>query len=100
MVDKIGIAFDLESCARLGEYTEIWWKRELSRAQCWGVEQIALDQTRQWTAEKPYFGKGDCGPTEQRTGWVLDDVIQLLERLCTECEELGLQAFYSRYMEA
>lgn len=99
-VDKIGIAFDMYQRGRSAEYTEVWWTRELTRAQCWAVEQVALDLTREYAPEKPYYTKvsGQGGVSEQRTGWVLDDVIQLMESLCDECEELDWQEFYAKYL--
>ena len=40
------------------------------------------------------------GMSEQRTGWVLDDVIKMLEELCEECNELGWETFYAKYLLA
>ena len=33
------------------------------------------------------------GPSEQRTGWVLEDVITMLNELCDECLALGWDVF-------
>ena len=99
VVDKIGIAFDPDARAKLGDYTQTWWKKEMPRAQCWAVEQVALSLTSEWKPAKPYYGKkNQAGASEQRTGWVLDDVIQLLEQLCSECQALGWEQFYAKHL--
>lgn len=98
-VDKIGIAFDIAARSKTGDYTEIWWKRQMTRAQCWAVEQAALHLTREYAPEQVYTNKHDnCGTSEQRVGWVIEDVIGLLEQLCDECLDMGWEAFYSRYL--
>lgn len=98
VVDKIGIAFDIEARGRAGNYTEVWWIRELSRAQCWSVEQVALSLTRDWAPDKPYYDEhGHSGPSEQRTGWVLDEVIPMLDALCEEAIELDWEGILRKY---
>ena len=69
-VDKIGIAFDLEKRMSYGEYTSTWFQKQMSRAQCWAVEQVALSLTTDYRPAQPYIGNGNNGPSEQRTGWV------------------------------
>lgn len=98
-VDKIGIAFDMTARRKAADYTQIWWKRQMTRAQCWAVEQVALHLTREYAPQEVYNNKHDnCGTTEQRIGWVIEDVIQLLEQLCDECAQMGWETFYSRYL--
>lgn len=98
-VDKIGITFDVEHRSFNGQYTRVWWLRSMTRANCWAVEQAALLQTRNFIPSSPYKTKGkSTGPTEQRTGWVLKDVIENMEALCDECEEIGWRAFYEKYV--
>lgn len=98
VVDKIGIAFDIDARGRSGSYTEVWWIRELSRAQCWAVEQVALSLTRDWAPDEPYYDEhGHSGPSEQRTGWVLDEVILMLDALCEEAIELDWEQMLNKY---
>ena len=100
-VDKIGIAFDMAHRSYHGDYSETWWKRKMIRAETWAVEQAALHLTRQWAPAEPYLNdQKSTGPTEQRTGWVLEEIIELLESLCDECEEIGWRRFYAKYMPA
>jgi len=97
-VDKIGIAFDMDRRARTGDYTEIWWKRCLTRAQAWAVEQVCLRLTECYRPESTYDNAhGKAGPSEQRTGWALDETIALLDELCDECQRDDWETFYSRY---
>lgn len=101
IVDKIGIAFDVNRRGYKGEYTKTWWTRKMKRAETWAVEQVALCLTEDWAPEVPYKGVDEwssTGATEQRTGWVLAEVIEMLEKLCDECEEMGYHAFYRQYM--
>lgn len=97
VVDKIGIAFDLDARSYKAEYTEVWWTRTMKRAECWAVEQAALELTKDWIPETPYVGDGKSGPTEQRTGWVIEEAIELLEGLADECERDGWQTLWDRY---
>ena len=98
-VDKIGIAFDMEHRSFNGGYTKVWWLRAMKRADCWAVEQVALLQTRDWKPKEPYHESGkSTGHTEQRTGWVLENVIKNIEKLCDECEEIGWKSLYAKYM--
>ena len=96
LVDKIGIAFDVEARAKRSDYTHYWWRRQLTRAQCWAVEQVALLLTQDWKPKRAVGGRFN-GASEQRVGWVLEDVVELMEELCDECVEMGWAAFYSRY---
>lgn len=98
VIDKIGIAFDMDSRSRSGNYTEVWWVRELTRAQCWAVEQVGLLLTRDWAPVEPYYDEhGHSGPSEQRTLWVLDEVIPLMDSLCEEVIDLDWEAFLFKY---
>jgi hypothetical protein len=100
-VDKIGIAFDMHRRAKTGDYTEIWWKRRLTRAQAWAVEQVSLHLTECYRPQVAYDNEhGKAGPSEQRTGWALDEIIAMLEELCDECLRDGWEDFYSRYFQA
>jgi hypothetical protein len=100
VVDKIGIAFDLDRRSYKAEYTEVWWTKTMKRAECWAVEQVALELTKDWMPAAPYVGDGKSGPTEQRTGWVIDEVIEMLEGLCSNCQQMGWEAFWDRYFGA
>ena len=98
VVDKIGIAFDIDSRGRAGNYTDVWWFRQLSRAQCWAVEQVALSLTTDWIPTNPHYDDhGHSGPSEQRTGWVLDEVIPLMDDLCDEVAALDWECFLQKY---
>ncbi len=100
VVDKIGITFDLRTRARDGKYTNYWWTRELSRAETWCVEQVALHLTRDWSVNETtgYTHKDLSGLSEQRTGWVIEEIILLLEELVVECQKEGWKDFYYRYL--
>lgn len=95
--EKIGIAFDLEKRSR-GDYTEVWWTKEMPRALCWAVEQVALHLTKEFAAMD--LPKELCvgGVTEFRQGLEIDDTINLLEELSEEATELGWRVFYDRYL--
>ena len=98
VVDKIGIAFDIDSRGRAGNVTDVWWFRQLSRAQCWAVEQVALSLTKDWIPTHPYYDDhGHSGPSEQRSGWVLDEVIPLMDELCDESVSLDWESFLQEY---
>lgn len=99
LVDKIGIAFDIKARGAYAKYTNTWWKRQMTRAQCWAVEQCALHLTREYRPSIP-AGNANSGPTEQRTGWVLDDVITMIDELCDECVSIGWHALYAQYIHA
>ena len=96
-VDKLGIAFSLKNRKTQADYTTTWFERQMNRAQCWAVEQVALSLTTDYRPAQPYIGNGNNGPTEQRTGWVLEDVITMLNELCDECLALGWDVFYNKY---
>lgn len=101
VVDKVGIAFDVDARARTSDYSRIWWKRRLTRAQSWAVEQVVLMLTTEYAPEKPFHGlRGQNGPSEQRVGWCLDDVIEMTEELCLQCEQLGHEAFMAKFVPA
>lgn len=95
--DKIGIAFDLDKRSR-GDYTETWWSKEMSRATCWAVEQVALHITREYAVTD--IPKELCvgGVTEFRQGLQIDETIDLLEELCEEAMGMEWQRFYDSYL--
>ena len=97
-VDKIGITVNPDSRKYSGQWTEVWWQTQLSRAECWAVEQVALFLTKGYKPENPVIIKDSCGASEQRTGWVLDDVISLLQDLVASCQTLGWQTFYQQHL--
>ena len=80
----------------IGEFTNYWWTKSLPWAESWCVEQVALQATEHWLPEEPYYGRG-TGPTEQRTGWVLDEIITMMEDLINECQADGWELFYKKY---
>jgi hypothetical protein len=101
VVDKVGIAFDVEARARTSDYSRIWWQRQLTRAQAWVVEQVVLKLTVEYIPSEPFHGlRGQNGPSEQRVGWSLDEVIEMIEELCLECERLGHEAFWAKFNAA
>jgi hypothetical protein len=101
VVDKVGIAFDVDARARTSDYSRIWWKRQLTRAQAWAVEQVVLKLTAEYAPAEPFHGlHGQNGPSEQRVGWFLDEVIEMTEELCQQCEQLGYEAFWARFNAA
>jgi hypothetical protein len=95
--EKIGIAFDLEKRSR-GDYTEKWWTKEMPRAFCWAVEQVALHLTREFAALD--LPKELCvgGVTEFRQGLEIDETIDLLEELSEEAMEVGWREFYDKHL--
>lgn len=95
--EKLGIAFDIEKRSR-GDYTEIWWMKEMPRALCWAVEQVALHLTREFAAMD--LPKELCvgGVTEFRQGLEIGDTIDLLEELSEEATEIGWNIFYDKYL--
>lgn len=95
--EKFGIAFDLEKRSR-GDYTEIWWTKEMPRSHCWAVEQVALHLTREYAALD--LPKELCvgGVTEFRQGLEIDETIELLEELAEEAMEFGWQVLYDKYV--
>ncbi|WP_186471945.1 hypothetical protein [Synechococcus sp. BMK-MC-1] len=95
-VDKIGIAFDLESRFQSHEVTEIWWTNTMSRAECWAVEQVALNYTLSNKVKNPPENLKRGGVTELREGLIIDETICLLEELCDEAKELGWREFYDK----
>lgn len=98
VIDKLGIAFDLDARGRAGNYTEFWWTYELTRAQCWAVEQVALSLTKDWAPKEPYYDEhGHSGPSEQRTGWCLDEIIPMMNSLCKEVVKLDWENFLAKY---
>ena len=95
-IDKIGIAFDIKDRSR-GSYSEIWWQKEMTRAQCFAVEQVALRLTEHFRPSKPVQSKA-AGLSEQRFGWVIEDVILLLEDLSGRCLLIGWEKFLAEYL--
>ena len=99
VVDKIGITFDMNERSRGADYTTTWWKRQMTRAQCWAVEQCALYLTREYRPAVA-AGNANSGASEQRTGWVLEDEITMINELCDECLSVGWDVLYERYVLA
>lgn len=95
--EKIGIAFDLEKRSR-GDYTEIWWTKEMPRATCWAVEQVALHLTREFSARDLPDDLCVGGVTEFRQGLAIDETIELLEELCDEASGMEWQHFYDKHL--
>jgi len=95
-VDKIGITKSLKTRARLGQYSCYWWTRRMDYAEAWAIEKVALKATEHFRPEEPCFGRY-TGPSEQRTGWVLEEVIDLMDSLVEECQRDGWQLFYERH---
>jgi hypothetical protein len=98
VVDKIGITVNPDCRKYSGKWSQVWWKKQLTRAECWAVETVALFLTQEYKPTDPYIIYESCGASEQRTGWVLDDVITLLEELIASCQSLGWQAFYHKHL--
>jgi hypothetical protein len=96
VIDKIGITQSLKARARLGQYSCYWWSRRMCYAEAWAIEKVALKATEHYLPDEPYIGRG-TGPSEQRTGWVLEEVIDLLNTLVEECQRDGWQLFYERH---
>lgn len=62
------------------------------------VEQVALSLTTDWIPANPYYDDhGHSGPSEQRTGWILDEVIPLMDDLCDEVVALDWESFLQKY---
>ena len=99
LVDKIGIAFGLRKRGQesRGNCREVWWHQRMKRAECWAIEQVSLDLTRSFSPDDPITTEG-FGALEQRVGWVLADVIVMLEELCSESLAMGWRDFYAKYM--
>lgn len=96
IVDKIGIAKSLKKRAKTGEYSKYWWSEQMKYAEAWAVEKVALKATEHYLPEEPYFGK-HSGPSEQRTGWVIEETIELMDSLTEECQRDGWQLFYEKH---
>ena len=68
----------------------------MTRAECWSVEQVALNYTITNAVKDPPEELLRGGITELREGLIIDETICLLEELCDEAQELGWHAFYDK----
>lgn len=95
--EKIGIAFDVQSRGR-GDYKEVYWQWLMTRAECWAVEQVALNCTIDWSVRSKSWIEANCGGfTEFRENLDIDWTIELLEDLVRDCCRLGWKEFYYRH---
>ena len=97
-VDKIGITVNPDSRRYSGKWSHVWWTQKMTRAQSWAVETVALFLTQEYKPSDPYVIYESCGASEQRTGWVIEDVITLLNDLVDSCQSLGWQTFYQKHL--
>ena len=96
VVDEVGIAFDIYARGR-EHYTHTWWKKEMDRASCWAVEQVALELTKEFSlSDDDHFDQLtlDAGTSECRFGINIDDTILLLEELSEQCLKEAWFDFY------
>ena len=87
--DKIGIAFDLKKRFS-DEASAVWWTREMPRACCWAVEQVALKATfelRPKVLPDDFQIKG--GLSELRDGLDIEDTIEMLEDFSDQVVDIG-----------
>ena len=91
---KIGIAFDILLRGR-GDYEEIVFSRQLTRAQCWAVEQKALRLTDRWSTMTVPRDLKCKGFSEFRENMPEQIAIQLLTELCDRAEAEGWRALIS-----
>lgn len=82
---KYGIAFDLQARGR-GDYQEILFAKQMTRAECWTVEQLALQATKRYATQTAPTNLKCKGFTEFREN--LSDA-EALEIITSLCDRLG-----------
>jgi hypothetical protein len=95
---KLGIAFDVALRGRKS-YTQIWFTRKMTRANCWAVEQMALwatvaNQVLQPSAELSLR----CGLSELRLGLAVDKTVEMLSQMADDCERVGWAAYWEQLL--
>lgn len=85
---KYGIAFDIKARG-MGDYQEVLYARQMPRAACWVVEQLALRQTSRWAAANAPTTLKCKGFTEFRENLQDEAAIDVVGKLCHLVERVG-----------
>lgn len=94
-LDKIGIAFDISRRGRRS-FTKIHYQRQMTRANCWAVEQAALWHTRHQKPDRiPSEVRLNKGHSELRAGLDIQKTIKMMDELADRCERVGWAAVWS-----
>jgi hypothetical protein len=95
---KLGIAFDVALRGRKS-YTQVWFSRQMTRANCWAVEQMALWATKDHHVLQPSAELSlRCGLSELRLGLPIEETVQMLDEMADKCERVGWLPYWEQLL--
>lgn len=88
---KYGIAFDLQTRGK-GDYQEILFAQQMTRAECWTVEQLALQATKRYSTSTAPADLKCKGFTEFRENLSDSVALATISSLCSRVQQEGWEA--------